>query len=189
LQQGGKRTRKWEPACKPGSVADSHSSGMHVTVHLERPTREPVRAARRGQKPPVPLFGLAPGGVYPATGVAIGAVRSYRTISPLPTRQSGFRRCVFCGTFRRLAPPRRYLAPCPAEPGLSSPAATPRQRLPGRLPLTVYCMPFFGQYGVSLTKTSETPYRHWARRQFRISRGWLHTRLWPFSRQPHQLTA
>ncbi len=32
----------------------------------------------------VPLFGLAPGGVYPATGVTTGAVRSYRTISPLP---------------------------------------------------------------------------------------------------------
>jgi hypothetical protein len=30
------------------------------------------------------LFGLAPGGVYPAAGVTIGAVRSYRTISPLP---------------------------------------------------------------------------------------------------------
>ena len=32
----------------------------------------------------VPLFGLAPGGVYPATTVASSAVRSYRTISPLP---------------------------------------------------------------------------------------------------------
>ena len=30
------------------------------------------------------------------------------------------RRFVFCGTFRRLAPPRRYLALCPMEPGLSS---------------------------------------------------------------------
>ena len=30
------------------------------------------------------LFGLAPGGVYPATPVAGGAVRSYRTLSPLP---------------------------------------------------------------------------------------------------------
>ena len=28
-----------EPACKPGSVADGHSSGAHVTVHLEQPTR------------------------------------------------------------------------------------------------------------------------------------------------------
>gem|GEM_PF-2130860 len=30
-------------------------------------------------------------------------------------------RYIFCGTFRRLAPPRHYLAPCPVEPGLSSP--------------------------------------------------------------------
>ena len=67
----------------------------------------------------VPLFGLAPGGVYPATAVASGAVRSYRTISPLPEPE-GHRRYIFCGTFRRLAPPRRYLAPCPVEPGLSS---------------------------------------------------------------------
>ena len=39
----------------------------------------------------VPLFGLAPDGVCPATGVATGAVRSYRTISPLPalTRLGG----------------------------------------------------------------------------------------------------
>ncbi len=56
-----------------------------------------------------------------------GAVRSYRTISPLPnlptqlrTTARSIRRYIFCGTFRRLAPPRRYLAPCPMEPGLSS---------------------------------------------------------------------
>ena len=30
------------------------------------------------------------------------------------------RRYIFCGTFRRLTPPRRYLALCPVEPGLSS---------------------------------------------------------------------
>ena len=29
-----------EPTCKPGSVVDSHSSGMRVTAHLKRPTRE-----------------------------------------------------------------------------------------------------------------------------------------------------
>ncbi len=57
-----------------------------------------------------------------------GAVRSYRTFSPLPipgttdgiAGGSVYRRFVFCGTFRGLAPPRRYLAPCPVEPGLSS---------------------------------------------------------------------
>jgi len=32
----------------------------------------------------VPLFDLAPGGVYPATPVTSCAVRSYRTFSPLP---------------------------------------------------------------------------------------------------------
>ncbi len=92
------------------------------------------------------LCGLAPGGVYPATDVTVRAVRSYRTFSPLPStyprsalrpgtwalnrpRVDG-RRYIFCGTFRRLAPPRRYLAPCPVEPGLSSPAgATARLTL------------------------------------------------------------
>src|SRR5690606_1935675 len=33
---------------------------------------------------PRPLFGLAPSGVYRATSVTRGAVRSYRTVSPLP---------------------------------------------------------------------------------------------------------
>jgi hypothetical protein len=50
--------------------------------------------------------------------VFAGAVRSYRTISPLP-RVAAWR-YIFCGTFRGLTPPRRYLASCPAEPGLSS---------------------------------------------------------------------
>jgi len=31
-----------------------------------------------------PLFDLSPGGVYLATFVAESAVRSYRTVSPLP---------------------------------------------------------------------------------------------------------
>jgi len=34
---------------------------------------------------PGSLFGLAPSGVFPATPVAKRAVRSYRTISPLPS--------------------------------------------------------------------------------------------------------
>lgn len=63
------------------------------------------------------LFGLAPAGVYPATPVARRAVGSYPTISPLPA-QCGSRRCIFCGTFRRL-PPREV---------------TGAQALPGGLP-------------------------------------------------------
>src|SRR5690554_4322731 len=71
------------------------------------------------------------------------AVRSYRTLSPLPASRRRRRRSALCCTFRRLAPPRRYLAPCPVEPGLSSPAAnkfaaaatvwpTPSARIPVR---------------------------------------------------------
>ena len=63
---------------------------------------------------------LAPNGVYPAAAVASRAVRSYRTFSPLPGAAMGARRYIFCGTFRELAPPRRYLASRPPEPGLSS---------------------------------------------------------------------
>ena len=121
-----RRKGRRESACKPGSVVDSHSSRTCVTARLKRPTRGHARAARCGTKPLAPLFGLAPGGVYPATGVAVGAVRSYRTISPLPIRRGGLRRYLFCGTCRGLAPPRRYLAPCPVEPGLSSPRAPRR---------------------------------------------------------------
>ena len=67
-----------KPAGKPGSVADSHSSWRTVTRALQRPTR--------GQREPRcrPLRGLAPDGVCRAARVATGAVRSYRTISPLP---------------------------------------------------------------------------------------------------------
>ena len=85
---------------------------------------------------PLSLFGLAPGGVCRAVAVTGHAVRSYRTFSPLPPatwRRRGWR-YVLCGTVRRLAPPRRYLAPCPAEPGLSSTPNDPAQRLPSRLP-------------------------------------------------------
>ena len=60
--------------------------------------------------PPL-LFGLAPCGVCPATGIAACAVRSYfnpgkpgRTFSPLPcspaTGVAGTRRYIFCGAFR-----------------------------------------------------------------------------------------
>ena len=45
---------------------------------------------------PPPLFGLAPRGVYPAIRIAPDAVRSYRTISPLPRSPlTGFRGGIF----------------------------------------------------------------------------------------------
>ncbi len=40
-------SRKRESAGKPGSVVGNHSSGMHVAVHLKRPTRKLTRVASR----------------------------------------------------------------------------------------------------------------------------------------------
>ena len=107
-----------EPACKPGSVVDSHSSGRTVTGALEQPTRR-----HRGPRHRLPIWSCSRWGL-PCRPVARLAVRSYRTISPLPApchpKTTGPLAVSFCCTFRRLAPPRRYLAPCPVEPGLSS---------------------------------------------------------------------
>ena len=95
-----------------------------TTIHLGRslPSASRDRPGwRRGNAPePVKvlpsLLGLAPGGVCPAAAVAGSAVRSYRTISPLPPRKGakplkGLAVC-FCGTVPRVAPAGRYPAPC-----------------------------------------------------------------------------
>jgi len=65
--------------------------------------------------------------------VATGAVRSYRTVSPLPASLLTLRRFVFCCTFRRLTPPRRYLAPCPQGARTFLHISRETQRSPGRL--------------------------------------------------------
>src|SRR5712671_2091274 len=74
----------------------------------------PPGGASRGQRRLPLLLGLAPGGVYPAAAVAGGAVRSYRTISPLPpvARKAASSAVCFCGTFPGVAPAGRYPAPC-----------------------------------------------------------------------------
>ena len=95
---------------------------MHVTVHLKRPTREPVRAARalqsRGNGALAPLFGLAPGGVCRATECCHrrGALLPHPFTLTGTVARTALRRFAFCCTFRGLAPPRRYLAPCPGSP-------------------------------------------------------------------------
>ena len=78
------------------------------------------------------LFGLAPGGVcrtglLPDSWCALTAPFHPCLIlraATLRRQHRGHRRSALCCTFRRLAPPRRYLAPCPVEPGLSSPTAS-----------------------------------------------------------------
>src|SRR3984893_9337990 len=106
-------------ACRRTRIRDGHSSGTPVTRRLQQPTRtarsrhdpEALRALREDFAPF--LFGLAPGGVCRAAGVTAGAVRSYRTVSPLPTPPVAgrSRRSVLCGTIPGLAPAGRYPAP------------------------------------------------------------------------------
>jgi len=59
------RKEKNELADKPGSVLNSHSSRPNVTIWLKQPTQE-IRGPRTVDQQPIPLFGLAPDGVYPA---------------------------------------------------------------------------------------------------------------------------
>ena len=105
--------------------------------HLWR-DRATYPEASDGPSSSASLFGLAPCGVWPATRLAAGAVRSYRTFSPLPatgpTGRGG--RYVFCATFLQVALTGCCPAHCPVEFGLSSPR--PRrnagaQRSSGRL--------------------------------------------------------
>ena len=95
---------------KPNSVgviahADDHSS------HPSRTRDEcPVPQSRdRSATIPedfigpaaLPLFCLAPHGVFRASRIAPRAVSSYLAFSPLPALFSKNRRCVFCDTFRQ----------------------------------------------------------------------------------------
>ena len=146
LEPGGagreeKKKKKSQTACKPGSVpacaGDGHSSGTPVTGRLARPTRAAARkpACRRSSGVP-PLLGLAPGGVCPATPVAGGAVRSYRTLSPLPSFAEASEGGLLSVALSLGSPPpavNRHRVS--VEPGLSSPRGFPHceRRPSGRL--------------------------------------------------------
>ena len=99
------------------SAGDGHSSGTAVTDGLKQPTRKHGRAVLDAS-----LFGLAPGGVYLASGVTVGPGELLPhpfTLTCLCLRSG--RRTSLCGTFPGVTPAGRYPAPCPLEPGLSSP--------------------------------------------------------------------
>jgi hypothetical protein len=85
-----------QPACKPGSGRHANAFACVTAIPLGRrlpgissnlpgrldPDTIPKHVLAHGFAPS--LFGLAPGGVCLAAAVTVGAVRSYRTISPLP---------------------------------------------------------------------------------------------------------
>jgi len=117
-------------ACGASRKRDGHSSCTPVARRIKQPTRtaDPDRSGLssplpRGQAAPF-LFGLAPGGVCRAASVAGSAVRSYRTVSPLPRLNATRRGGLFSVALSLGFPPpdviRHRLS---MEPGLSSPAA------------------------------------------------------------------
>ena len=84
---GAQSKNKVESADKPGSVEDSHSSGAAVTGDLKQPTREPGWTPAAGRPKAahlLPYLVLLRVGFTVPRRVATRAVRSYRTISPLP---------------------------------------------------------------------------------------------------------
>ena len=117
-------SKKLKLTDKPGSVVDSHSSRPAIAHWLKQPTR--VQYGPYLVNPYLALLRVE--FTVPRT-VTRRAVRSYRTLSPLPDPTCvGHRRFALCCTGRGLAPPRRYLAPCPMEPGLSSPPPVSPER-------------------------------------------------------------
>ena len=116
-----------QPAYKPGSGWHAGVPAYVTAIPLGR--RLPGASSNLPERPDLDtipklfafsredlapfLFGLAPGGVCRAAGVTASAVRSYRTVSPLPSPPVAgrSRRSVLCGTIPGLAPAGRYPAP------------------------------------------------------------------------------
>ncbi len=91
---------------------DDHLSQSHFAEPPARACRADVmRRYPRIDGPAVlPLFCLAPHGVFRAARITSRAVSSYLAFSPLPALLSKNRRCLFCDTFRR----RNFTTAAPA---------------------------------------------------------------------------
>ena len=161
---------------------DDHSSRSRIAPGLQQPTRglqqfAPSSALHTGWASPPLLFGLAPRGVFRAPDVAIRAVGSYPTFSPLPNalrrnrQPRGFPQAcrrgasitgglIFCGTFRNR---RKILRSCqwqrrraPHDNPLALPGASPCS--PTLLRAEDYWSPDFPPVCVSCeTRTGDHP--------------------------------
>ena len=128
-----------ESVYKPGSVLSNHSSRARVTTGLKQPTR-----IRRGPRQRIPIWSCSERGLQCHKLLPVARCALTAPFHPyLYQKIIDHRRYIFCCTFRRLAPPRRYLALCPMEPGLSSPdnLISPREisrKIQRRLPNQLY---------------------------------------------------
>jgi hypothetical protein len=133
-----------QPAYKPGSGRHANAFACVTAIPLGlqspeassnlpgRPDPDTIPKRLLAHRFAPSLFGLAPGGVCHAADVTAGAVRSYRTISPLPRRTQKCRGGMFSVALSLDShPPDVIRHRLSAEPGLSSPA-TFRFRRSGR---------------------------------------------------------
>ena len=124
-----RRERVVLESCKPNSVCAACATERIICLSDQYPGLIPLARDRNGPLPS-PLFGLAPDGVFRAASLALRAVGSYPTFSPLPracARGGMFSVALSVGTARAVTtrvyrrPDRRYAASRPMVFGLSSP--------------------------------------------------------------------
>ena len=124
---------KRERVSKPSSVLAAIYLRPTVTSRLKRPTRRvKPRAELTG------IFGLAGGGVCPAGAVTDTAVRSCRTISPLPVSAGGGSSAVYFLWHYPAGRPGWLLTttvPFPARTFLPAPILTINSRITSETPI------------------------------------------------------
>jgi hypothetical protein len=101
-------------------LRDGHSSGTSVAGRLEQPTRAAGLKTSLEKTPRRPYSVLLPVGFAMPPAVTGGAVRSYRTLSPLPRMRGGL---LSVALSLGSPPPDVIRHRVSVEPGLSSPLA------------------------------------------------------------------
>jgi len=167
-----------QPACKPGFVWravlrarwpflwDGRCRPPRATNPGDDPEKDlripQPRNASAEKRLASPLFGFAPGGACHAAHVAMRAVRSYRTVSPLP-RGGLFSVALSLG----LPPPEVIRHRVSVEPGLSSTAKAAAIRPAG--PIDIGALSHFVNYRIGNARVVQMPYRDKFRSQKVIS--------------------
>ena len=127
-----------EPACKPGSVVDSHSSGTPVARRLERPTRGHARAARRGREAACPSIWSCSGWGLPCHRCCHrrGALlpHHFNLTARVPANRSTRLAVYFLWHFPWARAPQALPGTLPYGARTFLPARERAERLPGRLP-------------------------------------------------------
>ena len=93
-----------------------------MIIHLGLPLlagSSSLPGSKRGPRMMLPYLALLRVGFALPPLLPDGAVRSYRTLSPLPQERTQAAVC-FLWHFPEVAPAGRYPVPCPVQPGLSS---------------------------------------------------------------------